>query len=62
LERKRSLRRQRIRCEDNIKIEYKLSVRGCGLTSCDPEQGPVMGCYENNNETSGSIKGEEFLE
>jgi hypothetical protein len=33
----------------------------CGLDSSGSGQGPVAGCCEHGNETSGSIKGGEFL-
>jgi hypothetical protein len=34
----------------------------CGLVSPDSVQGPTPGLYEHGNESSGSIKGEEFLD
>jgi hypothetical protein len=37
-------------------------VERCGLDACDSEQGPVVGCCENVNELSGSIKGGKFLD
>jgi hypothetical protein len=35
---------------------------GCGLDSPGPGLGPVAGSCEHDNETSGSIKGGEFLD
>jgi len=37
-------------------------VRRCRLDSSDSGYEPVAGSYENGNESSGSIKGEEFLD
>jgi hypothetical protein len=37
-------------------------VGRCGLNSRGTGCEPVAGCFEHGNETSGSIKGVEFLE
>jgi hypothetical protein len=37
-------------------------VGSCGLGLSGLGYGPVAGCRENGNETSGSIKGGKFLE
>jgi hypothetical protein len=37
-------------------------VRNCGLNAPGSGQDLVTGCYEHGNETSGSIKGGEFLD
>jgi hypothetical protein len=34
----------------------------CGLVSSGSGQGPMAGTCEHGNETSGSIKGGEFLD
>jgi len=36
-------------------------VGGCGLDSSESVKILVAGCCEHDNETSGSIKGREFL-
>jgi len=37
-------------------------VGRCGLDASGSGQGPVVGCCEHGNETSGSVKGGEFLD
>jgi len=37
-------------------------VGWCGLDACGTGEGPVSGCREHGNVTSGSIKGREFLD
>jgi hypothetical protein len=45
-----------------LKWIFKEKVAECGLVSFGLEQGPMMGCYEHDNEPSGSIQVEEFLD
>jgi len=35
---------------------------GCGLQSSGKRQRPMAGSYEHGNETSGSTKGQKFLD
>jgi hypothetical protein len=42
--------------EDNIKIKLKNRVRGCRLDYCGSEYGLGIGCCENDNEPSGTMK------
>jgi hypothetical protein len=46
-----------------IILEWILRKYGgrCGLDAYGSEQGPAAGSCEYGNESSGSIKGEEFL-
>jgi hypothetical protein len=37
-------------------------VGRCGLDSSSSRQGPMAGSFKHSNETSGSIKGGEFLD
>jgi len=37
-------------------------VGRCGLDASGSRQRPVVGCCEQSDEPSGSIKGEEFLD
>jgi hypothetical protein len=37
-------------------------VGGCGLDASGSRYGPVGGCCEHGDETSGSTTGEEFVE
>jgi hypothetical protein len=37
-------------------------VGRCGLEACGSGQGPVAGSCGHSNESSGSIKGGEFLD
>jgi hypothetical protein len=37
-------------------------VSGCGLDMSGLGQGPLVGFCEHSNESSGSIRGREFLE
>jgi hypothetical protein len=55
-------RRPRRKWEDNIKTDVRKSkVGGFGLVSSDSGYGTVAGSCEHGNETSGYIKGREFL-
>jgi hypothetical protein len=47
--------------EDNIKMGLK-NVCECGLDSSGSVWGSAACCCEHDNETSGSIKGGEFLD
>jgi hypothetical protein len=62
---KRPLGRPRHRWEDNIGMDLMEIVGGrrrCGLDASGSGLGAVVGSCEHGNESSGSIKGGEFLE
>jgi hypothetical protein len=56
LDDKRSLGKHRHRPENNIKINQRNRMGGCGLDSSVYEQGPVSDSCEHGNELLGSIK------
>jgi hypothetical protein len=51
---KRPLGRPRRRWEDGIRIYLREIAWGCGLDSTGSGQGPVAGCCECGDESSGS--------
>jgi len=60
---RRPLRRLRRRWKDNIKLDTSRNgIVGHGMDRSGSGEGQVAGCFECGNETSSSIKCEEFLE
>jgi hypothetical protein len=57
-----SFRRPRNRWEDNMKMDFKVVRRGCGLDSSGLGCRPMTGSCEYNNEFLGSIKGKECFD
>lgn len=47
--------------EYNIKIDQINRARDCGLVSSAWGQDPEEGCYEQSNQSIGSVKAREFL-
>jgi hypothetical protein len=63
LEGKRPPRKPRHREEDNMRIGFSENrAESCGLDSSGPGQRPAASSCEHSNESSGSIKGREFLD
>jgi hypothetical protein len=54
-ERNRPLRRFRRRCEDNITVDFRETVRKCGIDASGSGWGPVAGSCEHGNEPLDSI-------
>ena len=52
----------RCKWQDNIKMNLRNMIGGCGLCSFGSEQELEVGSYEHSNEPLGSIKKWEFLE
>jgi hypothetical protein len=60
-EEKRPLRRPRLRWEDNIKMDLKMSRKlECGLDLFDSRYELIAGSCEHNNGSSGCMKHGEF--
>lgn len=53
--------KSRCRQENHIRTYLKRVIGKCGLDSSCSGQPPVAGSYENGNEPSGFIKGEEYV-
>jgi len=59
----KQLRKPGRRWKKNIKVGLTRNrLKGCGLLSSDSRQGLVEGSSERDNETSGSIKCDEFYQ
>jgi hypothetical protein len=59
---KRPLGRPRCRWENSIKMDVnEIGPGGCGLKSSVLGSSPVVGFCEHENESSGYVKGREFL-
>jgi len=51
----------RLRYSWKINIKVNLREGSCGLDASGSEEGPVAGSCDSGKESSGSIKGGEFL-
>ena len=61
-ERKGILGRPRLRLEDNLKWFLKKWYEGNGLNRCGSGQRQLVGSCECDNESSGYVKWQEFLD
>jgi hypothetical protein len=50
------------RCKNNIEIDLRNVVRGCGLDSFGSGWGPLACSCEHGNELSDYMKGEKYLD
>jgi hypothetical protein len=55
---RRRLGRPRRRWEDGVRMDLRKTGLGCGLDSTGSGQGPMAGCCECSDETSGSCANE----